>query len=365
MISGLEGRINITLIRENERIIGVKIHSTRPQLAQRLLANSTPDQAVELEGLMFSLCGKAQRAAAQAACEAALGVTPDEALRQARERTVLVELTLEHAWRLFLDWPTQVGGAHTADMETLRALRQHAAVAQGFAETLTSVLEEVLGEPPQTWLAQDYSGFVRWVAAGKTRLARLFADLPDGADIGSSQVSLLPPLQRMEANFLDEMAHTALMTPGFCMQPVINGHAAETGAVSRVQHHPVLAKWIAGKGRGAGARMLARLLELAQMPAVLQGEIKPMVRVHSAGENVGVAAVETSRGILTHVVRLADGKIADYRIVAPTEWNFHPAGTLAQSLAGLVADASIHTRAMLVCQSLDPCVGYGVEVNHA
>ena len=81
MISALESRIDVVLTRENARVVGVSISSSRPQLAQRLLVGHTPEKAVELAGLMFSLCGKAQHTAAQAACDAALDVVPDDALR--------------------------------------------------------------------------------------------------------------------------------------------------------------------------------------------------------------------------------------------------------------------------------------------
>ena len=365
MNSGLDGRIRVTATREGRRIIGVQIHSSRPQVAQRLMRNNTPAKAVELAGLMFGLCSKAQSAAAQAACEAALEAEPDDVMRRAHEQAVLVELALEHAWRLFLDWPT-VEGRHGPDMETLLALRKHTVTAPLFAETLQrALIERVLGEPPHVWLARGYAGFADWMAAGETGLARLFAELPAGTDPGSSEVALLPALRQMDTDFLGEVARTALSDPDFCMRPDIKGQAAETGALSRVRHHPLVAQWIVNRGRGVGARMLARLVELAQMPIVLQDEIQPRIHSLGADKNVGVAAVETSRGILIHVVRLVDGKVADYRIVAPTEWNFHPAGTLVHSLKGLIAGEFIDRHARLVCLSLDPCVAYAVEINNA
>jgi Ni,Fe-hydrogenase I large subunit len=66
--------------------------------------------------------------------------------------------------------------------------------------------------------------------------------------------------------------------------------------------------------------------------------------------------------LLLHVVRLRQGKVAEYRIVAPTEWNFHPDGPLAQALSGLAPGADLAVRAQLVAQSLDPCVAFGIEV---
>ena len=56
-----------------------------------------------------------------------------------------------------------------------------------------------------------------------------------------------------------------------------------------------------------------------------------------------------------------------YTIVAPTEWNFHPQGALAQGLVGRrVADAEHAVRdARVLVQALDPCVACGVEVADA
>ena len=62
----LEGRIDITLAPAR-----VSIRSTRPQLAQKLLGGRAPSEAAHLAGLIFSLCGQAQRAACETACAAA------------------------------------------------------------------------------------------------------------------------------------------------------------------------------------------------------------------------------------------------------------------------------------------------------
>ena len=43
----------------------------------------------------------------------------------------------------------------------------------------------------------------------------------------------------------------------------------------------------------------------------------------------GRALVETARGLLMHEIVLDGDTVAEYFIVAPTEWNFHPQGPLA------------------------------------
>ena len=386
----LEGRLDIRLTRHADAPATVSIHSTRPQLAQRLLAGRTPEEAAHLAGLVFSLCGKAQRVAVQAACEAAQGRLPDPATSRDRETAVLLELAQEHAWRLLLDWPEQSGAelGISPDMPSLLRLRQSAeslrfsAYESGvplagaaadpprFAETLDALLRTpLLGEPAATWLARDLAGFDAWRRAAGTPTARLFGELGEGADRGISQARLLPPLGRLSDQEVTDLARRALADPVFCAQPLWHDAPAETGAIARLFEHPLLTAWIAQRGRGAGARLLARLLELAALPARLAACLPDagpaLVRAWHLGENAGLAGVETSRGLLLHGVQLREGKVAQYRIVAPTEWNFHPAGPLFQALSGLEPGGDLAAHARLVAQSLDPCVAFAIEVNNA
>jgi coenzyme F420-reducing hydrogenase alpha subunit len=87
---------------------------------------------------------------------------------------------------------------------------------------------------------------------------------------------------------------------------------------------------------------------------------------------VGLGASSAARGLLVHRVALlgeADrATIADYRILAPTEWNFHPAGVVATALSELgeriELDApQLEARARLVVTAVDPCVDYRLGLN--
>ena len=95
----------------------------------------------------------------------------------------------------------------------------------------------------------------------------------------------------------------------------------------------------------------------------------PSPRVLSVplGNGEGLAAVETARGMLLHRARLVDQHVADYQIVAPTEWNFHPGGALATGLVGLEAreDVQLIGATRLAVHALDPCVAFRIEADHA
>jgi hypothetical protein len=362
MNSSLEGRIDITLRRHGGRIDEVRIVSSRPQVAQRLLAGRTPAEAADLVGMIFTLCGKAQRIAAEAACEAALGMNANTETDQMRQRKVLGEMALEHAWRLLLDWPSRQGVA--ADPVQLLGLRRVGNDPVALADALDAVLAgPLLGEPAVAWLARfdgvdPLAAFDAWAGARATPLAGLFADLGTGADLGVSRIALLPALDRLDEAAAHILARSALENPEFCARPAWAGAPAETGAIARCHDRQPVAAWLAARGRGVGARMLPRLLELARLPARLRRPDGAVVRAWRIDEATGMAGVETSRGLLLHIVRLDNGKVGQYRIIAPTEWNFHPDGPLAQALSGLTEGAGINAAARQVALSLDPCVDY-------
>jgi len=116
-------------------------------------------------------------------------------------------------------------------------------------------------------------------------------------------------------------------------------------------------------------RLLARLFELVDVVGQI-GRLVEQVAPAGAGADLsradgsGIAQVEAARGRLVHWLRIVDGKIADYRILAPTEWNFHPRGALAQGLLSLPVDDRLPQLARLLVDAIDPCVEASVEVTN-
>jgi hypothetical protein len=52
--------------------------------------------------------------------------------------------------------------------------------------------------------------------------------------------------------------------------------------------------------------------------------------------------------------------VADCRVLAPTEWNFHPQGALAQALSALRGDDAA-AQAARAAVAFDPCVEFSVQ----
>ena len=83
------------------------------------------------------------------------------------------------------------------------------------------------------------------------------------------------------------------------------------------------------------------------------------------GRGIGVAQIEAARGRLVHAVEMAGDTVRRYRILAPTEWNFHPEGAAAHGLAKIAASGAgdCADLARLFVTAVDPCVGVDVRVH--
>jgi coenzyme F420-reducing hydrogenase alpha subunit len=146
------------------------------------------------------------------------------------------------------------------------------------------------------------------------------------------------------------------------------GTPVETGALARAADHPKVRE-IAE--HPVAARVVARLVELASIPTrvrnVAAGDPPRWVRGVRREAGRGLAAVETARGTLIHSVAVQGGRIESWRIVAPTEWNFHPQGAFVRGLRGTQAESAerARTAAQRFAFALDPCVASEVTVAHA
>ncbi len=371
-----EGKLQLDVVWDGKQITGVSIRSSRPLAACRILEGKPAAEAVRLVPLLFSVCGRAQGAAAAAACEAARGETADEAVRAARERAIAGECLQEYTWRLLIDLPALLGEA--ARPGELADLRRRIATAkdelrwQDVAGAAEELLERAVYEmSPRTWLGLRPAGFEKWVARGDAPMQRMLSRLRTlrlGGDFGQ--------LPWLAADDLPALSARLEAEPDFAQRPDWQGEPAETGALARQLGHPVLMREINQYGVTVAARLLARLIELAQLPEQLRepratgirsASPRPGVGIPQGDFRRGVAAVETARGTLLHQVTLAGDRVAHYRIVAPTEWNFHPRGAFVRGLLGCPAKSETEARgaAGLLAHALDPCVAYEVSVARA
>lgn len=360
------GVLRIHLLHNNRSIVGVEVKSTRPQVCQ-LFKGKAPASVVQLVPALFSLCGSAQGTAAEAAVAAACNV--DLTRKLTLERAVACEVMQEHCWRLLLDWPKALGLAQLqGDFVRWHAMLRGIAAGNGEMAALKCEIESIwLGMPATDWLEmENLSDLQQWWRTSNSSAASLFATLDafDGdSTYGRSEkltdVSLLPEWSAAEA-----LASCAgKLNADFAVSPTWSAAPAETGALAYHAAVPMLRHTLHECPSRVLARVLAKVYDMLQM---VNGNLTGRLDYASSQQGAGLAIVKTARGILMHHVHIVADLVQDYLVVAPTEWNFHPAGTLAAGLVGLKGDArqlaQVAERQIL---SLDPCVRYELELRES
>lgn len=367
-----EGKIiiDLSLCAQNEEG-KVSIRSNRNPDIGRVFRGRSPREALSLLPMMFSVCGKAHVQAAS--CAFCSVNDEEEGLKSAGELVVLAENAREHLLRIILGWsrdnpeiikqiPVQSVMSLVADMsaavEGSPDEKSIMGVAQGLGDFLRSHLFSC---SPEDWLQiNGYDELMEWGQTTDSLASRYIGKicLNHWQAVGAAKTVFLPSLPAAE---LRKKMH-AREANDFIAQPDWNGQTYETGPLSRTVGHPLVSSLLKKYGSGLLARNVARLVELAELPA----KIAMWIEVHPRRETiVGMGEVETARGRLVHSVRMDKGVIADYRILAPTEWNFHSDGAVTKGLKTLNSNEleERQLQAHMFIEALDPCIDFEVKIS--
>lgn len=347
------GKLTLSVVWDGHSVRSQAVRSTRPQAAS-LLKGKSVGQVTQLVPLLFSVCGQAQAAAARAALQAAQqGGNEDLAVQEQRIRYETVQ---EHLWRMLLDWPKLLG-IPTQEACFVKWYAMLRDISAGMADR-TSLKSEF----ERDWLGMSLSDWRKlgdvqvWWRSGHSPAAQLLSELAEQSSgmHGAADSAMLPLWSAAQA----QTACAARWGKAFSAAPDVKGVALETGVRS---YHPELS---VGRYSGVLARVLARLADTVEL---IGDGARSRLDAYSSTAGEGVAVVHTARGMLMHHVLLENGHVREYEIVAPTEWNFHSAGAFVQEMSGLQETdaARLSHKARLAALSLDPCVPYEVEVQHA
>ena len=359
-------RLCITLRPAAPGRVRVEIDSSRPLFAARLFEGKTPEQALVMLPSLFNVCGRAHQAAAAGAFDSLLKAGLAAPGRQhTRRRAVLAESLREHLLRLHLDWPQLMGAA--LDFEALGQINRvcsdllrSEASAKAAGPLREFIERRTLMIPGADFRRIDSrEELLRWAQRSDSAPARFIDWLSQHDVLAPSAMPL--PLKELDAG---RMQHhlDAENWADFVARPQWDEQCRETGPFARHAEHALIRDLQARRGGVLMARYAARLLDVADAAHELldaDGE-QPWGRAES-----GLAMVEASRGTLVHRVVLdAQRHICRYRILAPTEWNFHPEGIAVRLLESIpcTPGSDISLLARLAVHAVDPCVGFDLRL---
>ena len=324
------GVLEIELAYDAGRLSAVRVDGVRPNVARALIGH-TPKTALVLVDHLFSICGRAQHAAAALALGAATGAPESEARAISLARSVAHEAVQEHLWRLLLDWPRQVGVE--PDVASFRYWYRAADPARGelsVSELRAALERDWLGVPLHELSDFDVRATREWVSGEHRPIAQVLNVLLDHGNSGRR--------------------------PGIAPR--------ESGAIDRVQRSP----WIASLLEHAplAARVAARVIDLGRLLDAIEhdGDLRSACHfsVERVGENRGESQTIVARGLLRHEVELDGDRICHYALTTPTDGNFsldgaYPWHVQRESPRDLEAALKL---GQLWALALDPCVQYRV-----
>jgi Nickel-dependent hydrogenase len=338
----------------------------------RLLQGQRGEQVGRTLSSVFTLCAHAHRRCAELALAVA---QPAQAVPERPAPVLLyLETARDHLRSIALDWPQRLSEPEKAAqrMDWLRGCPLPLAPARPVTDVdvawqtlraLRNWLETaVLKQDALSWL-QDCSepdALLRWcekqdAALWPARCLSAWHPLTQTLRPLLRVLDVLSDDAMRQEEGLRQLGHALAQDADFAQHPTWLGHAAETGAWTRLRHRQQQTE------HNAWTRMSARWLELVELAAAdveVAGQGRATLLASGAlhlGTGQALAWCEMARGLLLHWVRLdVAGAVQDYRVLAPTEWNFHPEGALAQAVAALPCDAVSTARTLAA--AYDPCV---------
>lgn len=358
--AAVEGEIHVALELHGMRVTGVQIRSHRPNVAATLLQGARRAEIEVLVPSMFAVCRQAQSTASELACAASAGETFADSRWDGHRAAVAQEMFRESALWVLLDGPRILG--ERPSTEAIAAARQ-AMAFDGTAASRELIGRACFGMPAAQWLqtSSDVKGLDEWVRAGGNACARAVRGLQEATVHATPHRTAMLP-SPPDAPSLSAIDGSLAADPAFERVPTWQGEPAETGSLARQKDDPLLQAL--AKDSRAVARCVARLRELAGW---LTGQVRANLGVWRGADGRALAWVESARGLLVHQVMLVQGRARRYRIISPTEWNFHAQGALARELSGSSAGdvQTLHRRATWLAHTLDPCVSCRIEVRGA
>ena len=329
------------------------IVGTRPIAAAGLLSQLLKGQhfagAQARLGHVFTLCAHAHQRACALAFATARATQDIAPLPLALLRW---ETARDHLRSIALEWPQRLGepSLQTAAMEWLRTCPlPMTGTPQPSVPAVWASLAAL-----RDWLAEDAcfpaQCLARWHAKGKDLVVPLRAFHVLSDDAATQQWRLR------------QLGQAIASDPGFTQHPQWLGACAESGPWTRLRHaHQPTSALPAS----AWTRLEARWQELQDIAAAprLPDDATHDPLLSSGALNLGagqaIAWCEMARGLLLHWVQLDSlGAVAQYRVLAPTEWNFHPQGALALALAARAPQDV--AAAQTLAAAFDPCVACNV-----
>jgi len=306
------------------------------------------ENALELASLLFPICPRAHQAAALNAAESLAGIAPSPVRTAARDLLVYAEAVVGCIMRHDLVWLRELGRAPV--IEDCRA-------ARGASQALAmAVFDGPWARPGGGGVRLDLDAAALAVSVlaetarrVASRAETVLADIP-GFSVGTHRGAATAS-GNAAALSGEPIATAAEETPRTLHAPATPQDRIDCADWFDAQIRHL--DWLAGR--------LPELLEMSGQPAA---PVSALVSGPAPGEltGTGFGVAMTARGRLRHALTLENGKVRDWKSLAPTDLNFAENGPVSQLAARLPADDRLRANAAWLVQAFDPCAPCEVSI---
>ena len=376
-LAGLGGQLDVHLVWREGQVCDVHVNNARPKQISRIFIGKPAHEVVELIPMIYSLCGVAQKVAALQAIESCMGYQASQTLCRARGFVVAAEGVRELVLRVLDGWiedehqlrakvtqwfsavNQQFGWALTLAptnelVERGDRAEQQEAVCIEFTQTLAAMLAQIGVET----LGAD-AGINGSEVRVNSDLKGLFTS--PSIKLGDASQALDLSSKSIQAELLEALKKPSAF--GFCAQPSLNESCFENSlfTLSKLSKH---LKYIDNEtlGNTLARRYVSLIQTLRSLPEqMLKQPEQWLIASHFAG----LGLVKAARGGLAHYAKLNhQQQLLEYQVVAPTDWNFHPKGTLFQMLKGAsVTEEQLPLLVNTLIKLVDPCVQWQLTLD--
>lgn len=387
----LHGQLNIIVTlskqgKQDEQVIvnAIDIDLERPNFAKQMLVGQTPEQSIERITQLMTVCQHAQTTAAKLA----LGYS----ITSTEKRAIDYENIEQGFWRLVIDLPKIL--AVDLPLANFVEFRQAIALSKNrnknknenkdiqseadLRSTAEQMFQQLCQLTSEEFSQLSKTTFSQWLTKSDSPMAVCLRQVnnifPAALDDPLKLLAIVP-----DDVFLATLSELLQTDECFYQQPCLDQQSHETGAFAAIKDHPLFELFLT---LGVTGRYASRLLYLAQKITELAdfnssshlsdnasriSAIQPITGQFCLEKNTSLGWVQTARGLLVHLATIQKDEINQYFIVAPTEWNFHPQGTLQKiMLYSSFKSPELAKKAVkLAVIALDPCVDFNVGVTYA
>jgi len=379
----IEGKISIELTIQNQALYKVKIDSQRPVFISNFFAEKSIAETGKIINSLYYLCNNAHRFAYLKLLDKTgfLQLSQNETL--AFEVLLSLETIKEHVFTITGKWQhgLEVNAQLASILKIINDIKQvlfagtdafsieqkNIVAGKSIAEEITKFdmqLAMLLLNKEVLELPESLSKLIRQLEYEESLVANFYKYLKANNYLSLCNVKCQSVFQVVKDAIEKKMTNRE-----FIRCPSLNNNTYETTPLSRQLDQTLIKQLMKKYGTGLLTRSIAQVLDIEHHLNLIK---KTYLRIqsekikHKKNEvnKTAFTSVEAARGRLFHRLKLDAKTIAEYQVLAPTEWNFHPQGVLFKMLNGLEYkdEESLKKETELMVNAVDPCVGYEIKI---